>query len=79
MNIFFVVDGEVVTPELTNSILSGVTRDSILRLCELNRIPSAERKVPIDEIMLAIENGSCTEVFGTGYCSDFSPSRPAWL
>src|SRR5271157_4262038 len=36
MNIFFVVGGEVITPELTDTILSGVTRDSILRLCEMN-------------------------------------------
>jgi branched-chain amino acid aminotransferase len=73
MNIFFVIDGELVTPALTDTILNGVTRDSILRLCESHGIPSAERKVPIDEVLATIEDGRCMEVFGAGTAAIIAP------
>ncbi len=73
MNIFFVLNGEVVTPQLGDTILNGVTRDSVLRLCELNNIPSSERKVSIGEILNGLKVGTCTEVFGAGTAAVISP------
>ncbi len=73
MNIFFVLNGEVVTPLLTGTILNGVTRDSILRLCERDAIPSTERKVTIDEVLRGLKDGTCTEIFGAGTAAVISP------
>jgi len=73
MNIFFVVNREVVTPQLTDTILNGVTRDSILRLCEQESIPATERKVSITEIIAGLKDGTCTEVFGAGTAAVISP------
>lgn len=66
MNVMFVIDGTLVTPELSGTILPGVTRDSILALARAEGLPVEERKVSIDEIVEAIENKRCTESFGCG-------------
>ncbi|TDL31926.1 branched-chain amino acid aminotransferase [Jeotgalibacillus sp. S-D1] len=73
MNIFFKINGEVVTPELNGSILKGITRMSIIELLNKWNIPVAERKVSIDELYQAYENGQLEEVFGTGTAAVISP------
>ncbi len=73
MNIFFKINGVVVTPELNGSILPGVTRDSVIRLCNEWGIKVEERKVSIDEISDAHKNGTLEEVFGTGTAAVISP------
>lgn len=73
MNIFFVIDGVVVTPELNGSILPGVTRDSVIRLCKDWGYKVEERKISIDEIYDAHKNGILDEVFGTGTAAVISP------
>lgn len=73
MNIFFKIDGKVITPSLTGSILPGVTRDSVLTLCKEWNIPIEERKISIDEIYQAYLNGKLEEVFGTGTAAVISP------
>ena len=66
MNIFFVIDGELVTPKLNGSILPGITRDSILKIARSMGIPTTERTIAIQEIFDAHANGKLDEVFGTG-------------
>ena len=73
MNIFFKIDGVVTTPMLNGSILPGVTRDSVLALCRQWGIPTSERKISIQEIYEAYENGQLEEVFGTGTAAVISP------
>ena len=73
MNIFFVIDGKLVTPMLTGSILPGITRDSVLKLAEKLGIEAEERKIPIEEVVEGIEKGILTECFGTGTAAVISP------
>ncbi len=73
MNIFFVIDGEVVTPMLNRSILPGITRDSVLKLTTEWGMPVSEKKITIDELFEAHENGKVSEVFGTGTAAVISP------
>lgn len=73
MNIFFKINGEVVTPELNGSILAGVTRDSVISLLKYWGIPVSERKISIDEIYDSYKNGSLEEIFGTGTAAVISP------
>ena len=74
MNVFFVIDGEVVTPSLdTGSILPGVTRDSCLNLLRHWGYKVSERRISIDEIIEANKNGKLDEAFGTGTAAVISP------
>jgi branched-chain amino acid aminotransferase len=66
MNIFFVLDDELVTPELSGSVLTGVTRDSVLQLAKMSGLMTVERKISIDEVMQAEESSKLQEVFGSG-------------
>ena len=66
MNIFFVIDGVVVTPETSDTILKGITRDSFLKILDQKGIPYEERPVSIDEIVESHRSGKLTEVFGSG-------------
>ncbi|MBQ7132473.1 MAG: branched-chain amino acid aminotransferase [Oscillospiraceae bacterium] len=73
MNIFFVIDGEVVTPSLQGSILPGITRKSALEICKSKGIPVSERRISIQEIADAYDNGKLDEIFGTGTAAVISP------
>jgi branched-chain amino acid aminotransferase len=73
MNIFFVIDEELVTPPLEGSILDGVTRDSVITLARTWGLPVAERRIGIDDILAAHGAGKLTEVFGTGTAAVISP------
>jgi branched-chain amino acid aminotransferase len=73
MNIFFVIDDELVTPPLEGSILDGVTRDSVITLAHSWGIRVAERRIGIDDILAAHGAGKLTEVFGTGTAAVISP------
>jgi branched-chain amino acid aminotransferase len=66
MNVMFVLDGKLITPQLTSSILDGVTRNSILTLADNMGIPKEERKVSVTELKAGFENGKLTEAFGVG-------------
>lgn len=66
MNLAFVIDGVVVTPQLTGTILAGITRDSVLTLCRDWGIKVEERAIAIDEIVKAYHEGTLTEAFGMG-------------
>lgn len=73
MNIFFKINGTVITPALNGSILPGITRDSILNLLKSQNIPVEERRISIDEVMEAHANGKLEEAFGTGTAAVISP------
>ena len=74
MNIFFVIDGEIVTPSLeTGSILAGITRKSTIELCKSWGLPVSERRITIQEIADAYDAGKLDEVFGTGTAAVISP------
>ena len=74
MNIMFVIDDELITPPLgMGSILAGVTRDSVLQLAREDGMKVSERKITINEIYAAHQNGSLQEVFGTGTAAVISP------
>lgn len=72
-NIFFKIDGEVITPALSGSILPGVTRDSIIQLLNHWGIFVNERQISIEEVQRAYENETLEEVFGTGTAAVISP------
>lgn len=73
MNIFFVIDGEVVTPMLQGSILPGITRKSAIEVCRSKGIKVTERRITIQEIADAYDAGKLNEVFGTGTAAVISP------
>lgn len=73
MNILFKIKGEIVTPELDGSILDGITRKSVLAIAKAWGMPVAERRVTIDEIHAAYQNGDLEEVFGSGTAAVISP------
>lgn len=73
MNIFFVIGDELITPKLNRSILSGVTRDSVLQLAESWGVKTVERQISIDEIYEAEASGELKEVFGSGTAAVISP------
>ncbi|MDO5551192.1 MAG: branched-chain amino acid aminotransferase, partial [Lachnospiraceae bacterium] len=73
MNIFFKINGTVVTPALNGSILPGVTRDSAIQLCKLWGVPVEERRISVDEVVKTAESGEMEECFGTGTAAVVSP------
>ncbi len=66
MNIFIRFKDEVVTPELSGSILPGMTRDSVLRILKDWGMNATERLISIDEVISEYNKGNVTEIFGTG-------------
>lgn len=73
MNIFFKINGTVVTPMLNGSILSGVTRRTCIELCKSWGIPVEERKISVEELEEAARTGSLEEVWGSGTAAVISP------
>jgi branched-chain amino acid aminotransferase len=66
MNVMFVIDETLVTPALSDSILAGITRDSVLKLARKWHMNVEERKVSVKEIIEAAETGRLKEAFGVG-------------
>jgi len=73
MNIFFVIDGELITPGLSGSILPGITRNSVIELAKMWGIDVSERKISINEVMDAHASGKLSEIFGSGTAAVISP------
>jgi len=73
MNVMFVINDTVVTPPLSDSILDGVTRDSLLTLAKNMDYKIEERPISVDELKKGIENGIVTEAFGAGTAAVISP------
>ncbi|AZV43265.1 branched-chain amino acid aminotransferase [Peribacillus asahii] len=73
MNVFFKINGEVVTPALNGSILQGITRASIIELLQYWNVPVTERRISMQEVYDAYKAGQLEEAFGTGTAAVISP------
>jgi branched-chain amino acid aminotransferase len=73
MNVFFKIEGKVITPPLSGTILGGITRESAIELIKSWGIELEERSISIDELVEAGKNGRLDEAFGTGTAAVISP------
>jgi len=73
MNVAFVIDGAVVTPPLTGTILPGITRDSVLTLLRDLHLPVDERRIAIDEVFAAHDAGRLQGAAGIGTAATIAP------
>lgn len=76
MNVFFVLGDKVVTPDIKqDTILAGVTRDSVITLLREKGITVEERQISVDELAEAHRAGQLKEAFGTGTAASIAPIR----
>jgi len=77
MNLFFVLgsgdDAELVTPELTGTLLPGITRDSLITVAEEMGHRVTERRFSVDEWRQGVADGSVTETFACGTAAVITP------
>ncbi|MBQ7054029.1 MAG: branched-chain amino acid aminotransferase, partial [Oscillospiraceae bacterium] len=73
MNIFFKIDGKIVTPMLNGSILPGITRNSVIEVCKSWGYEVEERRISVEELLDAQKSGKLEECFGTGTAAVISP------
>ena len=73
MNVMFKINGEIVTPALTGSILPGITRKSCIEVLKSLGYKVTERLVSLDELIEALENGTLEEAWGCGTAAVVSP------
>ncbi|MGY1694927.1 MULTISPECIES: branched-chain amino acid aminotransferase [unclassified Geodermatophilus] len=77
MNLFFVLgsgdDAELVTPELTGTLLPGITRDSLITLARERGMRVTERRFSVDEWRAGVADGSVTETFACGTAAVITP------
>ncbi len=66
MNLMFVIDDTLVTPPTGDTILPGITRDSILQLAKDKGMKVVQKRIKVREVIDAIENGTLQEAFGAG-------------
>lgn len=66
MNVMFVINNTLVTPALSDSILAGITRDSVLTLARSWGMKVEERKISVKELVQGLKDGTVTEAFGAG-------------
>jgi branched-chain amino acid aminotransferase len=73
MNFFAVINGELHTPALTDTILDGVTRRSVIAIAQSENIKVVERKLSIDELIESTRAGNCSEAFVCGTAAVIAP------
>ena len=73
MNVMFKIDGEIVTPKLSGSILPGITRKSIIELLTKQGHKVSERLLSVDELKKALDEGKLEEAWGCGTAAVVSP------
>ncbi len=73
MNIFFVIDNQLVPPPLSETILGGITRDSLLQLAPTLGVTTAERPLAVEELLAGIRGGQVREAFGAGTAAVVAP------
>lgn len=73
MNAMFVIDNKIVTPPLTNTILDGITRDSILAIAPDLGYEIDLHRITVDELKTAFENNTISEAFGAGTAAVIAP------
>jgi branched-chain amino acid aminotransferase len=72
-NVMFVLDGTLVTPSTRDTILDGVTRDTVLTLAKSWGMPVEERRVSIAEVVEGAKTGKLTDAFGAGTAATIAP------
>jgi branched-chain amino acid aminotransferase len=72
-NAMFVLDGKLVTPLTQDTILDGVTRDTVIALANDWGFPVEERNVAVAEIIEGAKNGKLTDAFGAGTAATIAP------
>lgn len=73
MNVMFVQEGKLITPQLSTAILDGVTRDSIIAIAKSQGITVEERKIAMPEVAAGIKAGTLKEAFGAGTAAVVAP------
>lgn len=73
MNVMFKINGEIVTPELTGSILPGITRKSCIEVLKKMGYKVSERLISVDELIEALKTGKLEEAWGCGTAAVVSP------
>ena len=73
MNVMFKINGEIVTPALSGSILPGITRKSIIEVLKGKGYTVSERLLSIDELTAAMADGTLEEAWGCGTAAVVSP------
>ena len=73
MNVMFKIDGEIVTPALTGSILPGITRMSCIEVLKARGYKVSERLLSVNELELALKSGKLEEAWGCGTAAVVSP------
>ena len=73
MNVMFRIGDEIVTPELSGSILPGITRKSCLEVLRAEGYTVTERRISVDELVEAMQNGTLREAWGCGTAAVVSP------
>ncbi|MFL5783074.1 MAG: branched-chain amino acid aminotransferase [Bacteriovoracaceae bacterium] len=73
MNFFAVINNVLHTPKLTDTILDGVTRKSIIDIARAENIEVVEARLSIDDVLKSVEEGRCTEAFVCGTAAVIAP------
>jgi branched-chain amino acid aminotransferase len=73
MNVMFVIDGKLITPAISDTILNGITRKSIVEIARHWGMVVEERKIDIKEVITAIKEGRVEAAFGAGTAVVVSP------
>lgn len=73
MNAMFVIDGKLISPATSDTILSGVTRDSVLTLAQDLGIQVEVRSLSVEELESGLKSGRVTEAFGVGTAATIAP------
>lgn len=73
MNVFFRINDTLITAPISDRILDGVTRKSVLALAKRNNINIEERPILVSEVVAAAKDGSLKEIFGAGTAAVISP------
>jgi len=73
MNIMFVIGNKLITPALSDTILDGVTRDSLLALARTIGYETEERPISLDELEKAFHDNTISEAFGAGTAAVVAP------
>jgi len=75
MNVMFVINGKLITPGLSDSILDGVTRDSLIQLAKDIGVAVEERRIGTNELISAFRDNTITEAFGAGTAAVVAPVK----
>jgi branched-chain amino acid aminotransferase len=73
MNVMFIINGTLITPSTSDSILDGITRDSILSLTNEMDMPVEIKKISVDDLEKALKENQVSEAFGTGTAAVVAP------